>query len=106
MTAKAAYFLVHLPKMESITKYIVGESIYERMTEMHDDSPWASYDEFYNWNIKCLQESRDDTIWLHGFCKRLALNKINLMDEESCSTFSACGFYYDHDKNIVLVNPR
>jgi len=91
--------------MEGITKYIVNEYTYERMTEMHD-CPWSSYIEFYDWNIKCLSESQDDAIWLHSFCKRVATHKIKLMDEESCSCFSACGFYYDHDKNIVLVNPR
>ena len=92
--------------MEGITKYIINEYTYERMTEMRDDCVWSSYSEFYNWNIKCLGESQDDAIWLDSFCNRIARHKIKLMDEESCSCFSACGFYYDEDKNIVLVNPR
>ena len=88
--------------MDGIKKCIVNEYTYDRMQDCH----WTSYREFYEWNVKCLHESQDDAIWLHHFCKLLSSDRIKLMDEESCATFSAYGFYYDEDKNIVLVNPR
>ena len=92
--------------MDDIKKCIVNEYTYDRMKNMSDDCPWDSYNEFYDWNVKCLQESQDDAIWLYSFCKRLANNKVQLMDEESCVAFTAYGFFYDHNKSIVLVNPR
>jgi hypothetical protein len=98
-------FLVHPAKMDDIKKCIVNEYTYDRMKNM-SEYPWDSYTEFYDWNVKCLQESQDDAIWLYSFCKLLATDRIKLMDEESCAIFAAYGFYYDEDKNIVLVNPR
>jgi hypothetical protein len=91
--------------MEEIKKCIVNEYTYHRMKDT-DEFPWSSYTEFYDWNVKCLHDSQDDAIWLHSFCKRVADDKIKLMDEESCVAFSAYGFYYDENKKIVLVNPR
>lgn len=88
--------------MEEIKKCIVNEYTYNRMS----DCNWDSYSDFYDWSLKCLHESQDDAIWLHYFCKLLSNDRIKLMDQESCVTFSAYGFYYDINKKIVLVNPR
>ena len=69
--------------------------------------PWENYEEFLEWNVKCLTElTPDDAIWLTGLCKRIRNHKLKLMDEESCSQFDAYAFFFDTDKNIVIVNPR
>jgi len=78
-----------------------------RMTEMNaDDIMWDSYDEFYKWNEDCLNESPDDLTWLTGLCKRMAIYKVQLMDEESCICMPAYAFYFDWAKNIVIANAR
>jgi hypothetical protein len=95
--------------MEGIKQFIIEENVYERMIEMRDDNndmPWDSYDEFYEWNMNCLSESPDDVAWLNSLCKRMASSKIQLMDEESCVRMPAYAFYFDNNKNIVIVNPR
>ena len=94
--------------MEVIKKFIVDVASYERITDMmnDDDLIWDSYAEFYQWNMNCLSESPDDVGWLNSLCKRMASSKIQLMDEESCVRMPAYAFYFDNNKNIVIVNPR
>ena len=93
--------------MENSKKFIINNYTYERMVDNECSGPWESYEEFLEWNMKCLTESPpDDAIWLTGLCKRIKNSKIKLMDEESCSQFQASEFFFDSDKNIVIVNPR
>lgn len=94
--------------MEVIKKFIVDVASYERIADMmnDDDLIWDSYEEFYQWNINCLSESPDDVAWLNSLCKRMASSKIQLMDEESCVRMPAYAFYFDNEKNIVIVNER
>ena len=89
-----------------IKKFIINNYTYDRMNDREDGATPLSYNEFYAWNIKCLNESPDDLAWLTGLCNRMNSSKIILMDEESCTKFSAYAFYFDSDKNIVIVNPR
>jgi hypothetical protein len=67
--------------------------------------PSLSYDEFLAWNKKCIDElSSEDLSWLWGFSNRL--NKIGMMDMEDCGVWKADSFYYDADKQLVIVHPR
>jgi hypothetical protein len=92
--------------MEMIKKFIINSYTYDRMNDMENGDTPLSYSEFYEWNVKCLNESPDDLAWLTGLCNRMTSSKIYLMDEESCAKFSAYAFYFDNAKNIVIVNPR
>jgi hypothetical protein len=92
--------------MEDIKELIINEYTYNRMID-ENSGQWETYNDFYEWNVKCLAElTPDDAIWLTGTCKRIKTYKIKLMDEESCSKFEAYWFFIDSDKKIVLVNPR
>jgi hypothetical protein len=92
--------------MEMVKQFIINIDTYDRMNSMEDGDTPLTYQEFYDWNIKCLNESPDDLAWLSELCKRMANYKIQLMDEESCARMTAYAFYFDNDKNIVIVNPR
>ena len=92
-----------------VKEFIIERYTYERMFDSEnreDGEASISYQKFYDWNIKCLNESPDDLAWLVGLCNRMTSSKILLMDEESCAKFSAYAFYFDNAKNIVIVNPR
>jgi len=95
--------------MDDLKQFIIEKDVYDRMIEMmnEDDLMWDSYEEFYEWNMGCLDEApAHDVTWLTGLCKRMASSKIKLMDEESCVRMPAYAFYFDDKKNIVIVNPR
>jgi hypothetical protein len=93
--------------MEHIKECIAHYQTYDRMVAYESGGPWETYEEFLEWNLMCLKTlSPEDTTWLSELCKRIRNNTIKLMDEESCSQFSASEFFFDSDKNIVIVNPR
>ena len=96
--------------MEVLKQFIIEKHVYDRIIKMRDDDidiPWNSYDEFYEWNIACLNAApADDVAWLTGLCKRMADSKIQLMDEEYCIGMTAYAFYFNHDETIMIVNLR
>lgn len=92
-----------------ILTHIVENFYYERMISESckgiDHS--ASYDEFFTWNKKCLEElSFEDVSWVWGLCNRLNSKKIGMMDMECCGIWKADCIFYDLNKNIVVVHPR
>ena len=90
-----------------ILKHVVEEYCYERMLDhdCRDVDNTLSYENFLAWNKKCIEElSSADIRWLGVFCDRL--NKIGMMDMEDCGVWKADSFYYDKNKNIVIVHPR
>ena len=89
--------------MEEIKKFILNEYKYNCMMWGIKCVP---YEEFYNWNIKCLNESPEDVVLLNELCKRMSGSKIKLMDEVSNMRYDAYAFYFDSDKNIVISTPR
>ena len=60
--------------MEEIKKFILNEYKYNCMMWGIKCVP---YEEFYNWNIKCLNESPEDVVWLNELCKRMSNSKIH-----------------------------
>lgn len=91
--------------MEEITKFILSEYKYCCMVWPNkENSP--SYTDFYKWNIKCLQESPNDIVWLNELCMRMGNSKIKLMDENNNEKHDAYAFYYDNDRTIVICTPR
>jgi hypothetical protein len=89
--------------MTDITKFILSKYKYSYMVWPSKTSP--SYEDFYNWNIKCISESPDEAVWLNELCTRMASSKVKLMDEDSNTRHDAYAFYFDYDKNIVLCSP-
>lgn len=89
-----------------ISKYLADEDTFDRM-KAYGDYECNSFEEFQRWNEKCIADlNEDDRVWVTGLCKRIQKNKVRLMDEESCSVFTANCIYFDNDKNVCIVNPR
>jgi hypothetical protein len=66
-----------------------------------------SYNQFLEWNIKCIIESSDDDRLLFKIlANNIINNKIGQMDLESCAVFESCSLFYDNKKKLIIVNPR
>jgi hypothetical protein len=66
-----------------------------------------SYDEFLEWNIKCITESSDeDKILFKILANNIINNKVGQMDMESCAVFESCSLFYDTNKRLIIVSPR
>jgi hypothetical protein len=66
-----------------------------------------SYNEFLEWNIKCITESSDeDKILFKILANNIINNKIGQMDLESCAVFESCSLFYDIKKRLIIVSPR
>ena len=93
--------------IQKIMKHIVDKNDYDRMIE-RDCSKIdidMSYIEFILYNKKCLDSlSYDDIKWVLEVCKRI--NKIGMMDLQSCAVWKASYIFYDINKNIVIVHER
>jgi hypothetical protein len=93
--------------IEFMKKFIIDKWDFKRIKELDKIDENINYEEFINWNIKCINElSNKETIWLLNLCNNIQNNKINLVDLESCCSFEASNFYFDNHKNICIVNPR
>lgn len=91
----------------NIRDFIPCESMFERMSNYNENYENISYNEFYQWNIRYINElSAEDYSWIVGLCERIIRNKINLVDEESCVEFSACGIYFDFKGNLCILNHK
>ena len=66
-----------------------------------------SYDQFLEWNIKCIIESSDeDRLLFIILTNNIINNKIGQMDLESCAVFKSVSLFYDSNKRLIIVNPR
>jgi hypothetical protein len=66
-----------------------------------------SYDQFLEWNIKCIIESSDeDRLLFKILANNIINNKIGQMDLESCAVFKSVSLFYDSNKRLIIVNPR
>jgi len=92
-------------RMQGITKFILSEYKYNCMVWPNKHSS-TSYADFYKWNIKCLDESPSDAVWLNELCIRMSNHRVKLMDEDSNEKYEAYAFYFDADKTIVISTPR
>ena len=94
-----------LSRMQGITKFILSEYKYNCMVWPNKQTS-ASYADFYKWNIKCLDESPNDAVWLNELCIRMSDYRVKLMDEDSNEKYEAYAFYFDVDRTIVISTPR
>jgi len=89
--------------------YCVDKLSFERMQDIESKGidEFKDYEEFINWNEKCLEEmSYEDQIWVWGLCKRLMDSMVNIMDMEDCGIWTADQFYFLKNKKICIVHPR
>ena len=91
--------------MEGITKFILSEYKYACMV-WPNSVRMPSYEEFYKWNIKCINESPTDAEWLNQLCTRMTTSKVKLMDEGTNIPYPAYAFYFDDNRNIVICTAR
>jgi hypothetical protein len=92
-----------------IMTHVVPECYYERMLGEKCKSIDVSldYNNFLLYNKTCLDElSYDDVAWVWGLCRRMNKNTIGMMDMECCGIWEADTFFYDQNKNLVIVHPR
>jgi len=67
----------------------------------------TSYEKFLDWNRTCINAlPNNERIWLHELCSKLTDSRINLMDLESCATFTGEGIYFDLNKRLCIFNGR
>ncbi len=91
--------------MEGITKFILSEYKYGCMV-WPNSVRMRSYEDFYKWNIKCINDSPSDATWLNELCMRMTSSKVKLMDESDNIPHQAYAFYFDDNRNIVICTPR
>lgn len=92
-----------------ILNNLIAECEYERMLSQMclAIDPSLSYNDFLAYNKKCLEELfPEDLEWMRCLCKRLNNGRIGMMDLEDCGIWEGHCFFYDLDKNLVIVHPR
>jgi len=95
--------------MDEVLDYLVAECEWERMVDQECKAinPSLSYSEFVAYNTTCLEElSPKDLKWVQRLCKRLNSEKVGMMDLECCGIWKASCFFYDLNKELVIVHPR
>ena len=96
--------------IENIMSFCVDDDSYERMFDFKSkgiDTQVENYEEFYNWNKKCVEEmAYEDKLWLNGLCMRLKNSKLGMMDLEDCGIWTADQFFFDKNKKLCIVHPR
>ena len=66
-----------------------------------------SYNDFLLYNKECLEElSHKDLKWVWRLCKFMDSGKVGMMDLEGCGMWKASCFFYDLNKELVIVHPR
>jgi len=66
-----------------------------------------SYDQFLDWNIKCIKESSDeDKVFFKALCNKIINKNIGQMDLEDCGVWVSDSLFFDLKKNIIIVHPR
>jgi transcriptional regulatory protein LevR len=92
---------------QKFKKYIISDYSLSRMVELDKPQLYKNYSEFLDWNMKCISElSKEKQNWLYELCIQINNNEIKLIDEESCSKFTACNIFFDQDKKLCIMNPR
>jgi hypothetical protein len=92
-----------------VKQFIPDENDYERMVayEYANDIECQSYNDFIDWNIKCVMEySEDDYNFLAKLCEKIRISQIGQMDMESCAVWDSSGIFFNKQKNLIIYHPR
>jgi len=95
--------------LELFNKIKLDSHDYDRMVD-HDCSgikTILSYDQFLDWNIRCIKElSDEDKVFFKILCNKIINRNIKQMDLEDCGVWVSESLFFDLKKNIVIVHPR
>jgi hypothetical protein len=98
-----------IQREELLQKFIPNKYDYDRMDGYNCDGieEGESYDDFLEWNIKCIIEcSEDDYNFIAKLCSKISSKQIGQMDMESCVVWESDGIFFNKQKNIVIYHPR
>jgi hypothetical protein len=93
----------------NILSHLLEDCEFERMqhfepnniTGMHD------YAAFIAWNARCISDlSNEDREGLKQVCSLLKKGKLKMVDMEECCEWKASSFYFNANKELVIVHPR
>lgn len=81
----------------SFMTYLPNQVEFKRI-QGHDN-----YEAFIQWNKECFNDLlNDDYTWINGLCKRFTKGSINIIDNQSCSNFTASKVFFDKNKKITI----
>jgi hypothetical protein len=87
--------------------YLPQHMDFMRMVDMNEDYHDVSFAQFIAWNLEKIKNlSADDKLWMAGLCRRIRVDKMTMMDMESCVAWDSCGFYYDARGHLCIFHPR
>ena len=95
--------------IQLFTKIKLEKYDYERMInyDCSKINKELSYDQFIQWNIKCIIElSDDDKLFFKMLCNKIINDDISQMDLEPCSVFDTCSVFFSTNKKLIVVNQR
>jgi hypothetical protein len=101
--------MTEVQRKNLLTQFIPNVYDYKRMVayEYADNIGDETYDDFLQWNIKCIMEySDDDYNFLVKLCEKIGIDKIGQMDMESCVVWDSSGIFFNKNKKLVIYNPR
>ena len=91
----------------NIRTFLVSDYTFGRMQSYGDYDEFPTFDEFMEWNLKCIAELDDeDRVWVTGLCKRINKSALHMMDEEYGSSHDVSNIYFDKKKEVHVVCPR
>jgi hypothetical protein len=96
----------------NIKKYIIDDYFFNRLQERcYDDEESCfcnmDYEEFLNWNIICFEKLPEkEKTFIETLCSKIKADKVNIMDEETCVSFTSQKIFFDLNNNLVITCPR
>jgi hypothetical protein len=93
----------------NILTHLLEDCEFERMQDFEPENVAGmdDYAAFVAWNARCVADlSDDDRAGLKGVCALLKKGTLKMVDMESCGEWTACGFYFNAKKELVIVHPR
>jgi len=89
-----------------IMNYLISADEFDRMRRYESIIEFDSYTAFEAWNIECVNAlSEADRQVLQAIVSMLTKNSLNIVIMNTCTEWSAGGFYYNKQKKLCLVHP-
>jgi hypothetical protein len=87
--------------------YLINADQFARMRRYESIIEFDSYTTFEAWNIECVNAlSMGDRQVLQAIVTMLTKDSLNIVVMNTCTEWSAGGFYYNKKKQLCLVHPR
>lgn len=93
-----------------IKNYIIDEYSFDRLIYLENCDIFLrnmDYEQFIRWNERCFNElSNNEKTFIKDLCDHIQLEKIQIMDEENCVSFTSEKIFFDENKKVVITCPR